>query len=77
MLVYYLLAGKGAYAGDGLVIRAGERATRVGQNIWCCLILWLILKYKDIIKMSSNPMEVYLLYQRVCLSIAAMASKKD
>ena len=33
MLVYYLLAGKGAYAGDGLVIRAGERATRVGQNI--------------------------------------------
>ena len=28
-----LLAGKGVYAVDGVVIQAGEEATKVGQNV--------------------------------------------
>ena len=35
-------------AGKGTV-RAGERTTKAGQDFWCCVILELILKYKNII----------------------------
>ena len=34
------------------VIRVGERTVRSRQDVFCCLILWLILKYKNI---RTNP----------------------
>ena len=42
-----LLTGRGT-------IRAGESTIRAGQNLWCCLILWLTLKYKIMIKINLN-----------------------
>ena len=42
-----LFTGKVVPAGDG-AIWAGKGTIR-GQDFECCLILWLILKYKDII----------------------------
>ena len=33
---------------DKDVIWAGKGATRAGQNFYCYIILWQILKYKDI-----------------------------
>ena len=44
-----LIAGKG-------IIRAGDGLIRTGQYFSCCLILWLILKYKDIMKMNRSFM---------------------
>ena len=41
---------------DKVPIKAGEKAIRVGQDFQCCLILCLILNYKDIVKMTSNLM---------------------
>ena len=38
------------------VIRAGKRVVRGDQNFWCHLILYLILKYKNIIKINLNLM---------------------
>ena len=42
-------------AGDG-VFRAGNGTVRLGQDLQCCVILWIILKYKDIIKMNPKLM---------------------
>ena len=44
-----ILSGKDA-------IREGKGAIRAGENFYCRLILEVILKYKDIIKMSLNLM---------------------
>ena len=38
------------------VIRAGEGTIRPGQNISCCIMLSLFLKYKSVIKMNLNLM---------------------
>ena len=38
------------------VIRAGEVTIRVGQNFWCCLVLGLIFKLKNITKTNLNLM---------------------
>ena len=34
----------------------GKTVTKAGQNFWCCLILYLVLKYQNIIKMNLNLM---------------------
>ena len=38
------------------VIRAGEGTIRPSQNISCCIMLSLFLKYKSVIKMNLNLM---------------------
>ena len=44
-----MLAGK-------YVIRACEEIVRAGESFWYCLILFLILKFKDNIKMNLDSM---------------------
>ena len=49
-LIGNLLTGKGT-------IRTGEGTIRAGKHFFfCCLILFLILKYNSIIKMNLNLM---------------------
>ena len=36
------------------VIRAGDRMIRLGHVFYCCLILWLIFRYKGITKISKD-----------------------
>ena len=57
-----MLAGK-------VAIQASEGGIRTGQDFWCRLILWLTLKYKNIIRINLNIMmfiqEVISLKQRI------------
>ena len=36
------------------VIRAGDGMIRLGHVFYCCLILWLIFRYKGITKISKD-----------------------
>ena len=48
-LLQKLLTGK-----DTII--AGEGTVWSGQDFWCCLILWQILKWKGIIRIRPNLM---------------------
>ena len=41
------------------VTRAGKGTIKASQDFWCHPILWLILKYKDIIKINPNLMVLF------------------
>ena len=45
-----------ALTGRGGKIRAGKETIKTGENFWRCLILYVILKYKNIIKTNLNLM---------------------
>ena len=42
------------WAGKGTMITKGQGTIRAGQDFYFRLILWLILRYKDIIRMSPS-----------------------
>ena len=45
-----------ALTGRGGKITAGKETIKAGENFWRCLILYVILKYKNIIKTTLNLM---------------------
>ena len=51
------------------VVWAYEATITAGQDFQCCLILWLILKIKDIFKMNLNLM---LFIQKTACIIASL-----
>ena len=54
-LLENLLEDREIRGGDG-VIEAGERTNSAGQDFQCCLLLQLVLKYKNITKMNPDLM---------------------
>ena len=49
-----MLAGQGVMKTDQRVIRAGEGKIRARYDFQCRFILWLIFRYKNIIKMNKD-----------------------